>query len=64
MLHWQARMLARFLEAAAEKAEWIYFETGDTLVFIAANERDQLARLEVTKDPYTLTYKDEWGLLE
>ena len=36
-----------------------------TLVFIAADERDQVARLEIsTKDPHTLVYKDEWGLLE
>jgi len=65
MLHWQARFMARFLESAAQRAEWISVEKqGDTLVFVAANEYDWVARLVVTtKSPYRVEYTDEWGLM-
>jgi hypothetical protein len=67
MLRWQARFMARFLEAAAERAEWVsVVEEGEkgTLVIIAADERDRTARLAITtKLPFTLSYTDEWGLL-
>lgn len=65
MLHWQARFMARFLEAAAERAEWISVEVqGDTLTLTAADERDRVARLTITmKPPHMLEYSDEWGLM-
>jgi hypothetical protein len=60
------RLLAKFLEAAADKASWVSVEReGDTLVLTAADERERLARLVVTtKHPYTVIYTDEWGLLK
>jgi len=66
MLWWQLRFLAKFLESAAERAIWVSVEReGDTLTFVAAGEREKLARLVVTtKSPHTLTYTDEWGLLD
>jgi hypothetical protein len=67
MLEWQLRFMARFLEAAAEKASWVSVKQDEnTLTLVAANEReDRLTQLVVTtKPPYTLTYTDEWGLLE
>lgn len=66
MEHWQVRLLAKFLKTAADKASWVSVkQEGDTLVLTAADERERLARLVVTtKHPYTLTYTDEWGLLE
>jgi len=66
MLHWQARMVAKFLEAAAERAEWVSVEQeGGTLVFIAADERGRVARLVVsTRSPYKVEYSDEWGVME
>ncbi len=66
MLHWQAKILAKFLQSAADKAEWIAVEQKEkVLVFVASSEDNKYARLEVTTDyPYTLTYTDEWGLLE
>jgi hypothetical protein len=57
--------MARFLEAAAERAEWISVEAqGDILILTAADERDQVARLTITTNPtHILEYSDEWGLL-
>ncbi len=65
MLHWQARILAKFLEAAADKAEWIAVEQKEkAIVFVASNGNGKYARLEVTTDyPFTATFTDEWGLL-
>jgi predicted Fe-S protein YdhL (DUF1289 family) len=59
--------MARFLEAAAERAEWISIseqKEENILVLIAADERGRVAQLTVTKKyPYTLSYTDEWGLM-
>jgi len=66
MLHWQARILAKFLQSAADKAEWISVEQKEkAIIFIASSEENEYARLEVTTDhPFTVIYTDEWGLLE
>ncbi len=66
MLHWQAKILAKFLKGAADRAEWISAEVREgAIVFVASDGDDKYARLEITTDyPHTVTYTDEWGLLE
>jgi hypothetical protein len=58
--------LAKFLDSAADKADWITVEQKKkVLVFIASNGKNKYARLEVTTDYlFTATYTNEWGLLE